>query len=71
MRVTFKALKNTIASDTTLKMFPAAFRAWFDFSLLPDYDPVAKYFYVSEFAGSANAEGLTFTVFTPRPPQLN
>jgi hypothetical protein len=71
MRVTFKALKNTAAADTTLKMFPPTFRAWLDFSLLPDYEPVAKYFYLSTFAGSANADGLTFKVFTPRPPTLN
>jgi hypothetical protein len=64
-------LKNTIAADTTLKMFPPAFRAWLDFSLLPEYDAVAKYFYISTFAGSANADGLTFKVFTPRPPTLN
>jgi hypothetical protein len=71
MRVTFKVLKNTLTADTTLKMFPPAFRAWLDFSLLPEYDTVAKYFYLSTFAGSANADGLTFKVFTPRPPGLN
>lgn len=71
LRVTFKALKNSVAADTTVKMFPPPFRAWLDFSLLPDYDAVAKYFYISEFAGSADADGLTFKVFTPRPPQLN
>lgn len=71
MRVTFKALKNTMAADTALKMFPPTFRDWLDFNLLPDYDGVAKYFYVSTFAGSANSEGLTLKVFTPRPPQLN
>ena len=71
MRVTFKMLQNTLAADTTLKMLPPAFRAWLDFSLLPDYDAVAKYFYLSTFAGSANADGLTLKVFTPRPPGLN
>jgi hypothetical protein len=70
MRVTFKALKNTIAADTTLKMFPPTFRAWLDFSLLPEYDTVEKYFYLSAFVGNANADGLTFKVFTPRPPTL-
>ena len=70
MRVTFKALKNTIAADTTLKMFPPTFRVWLDFSLLPEYDAVEKYFYLSAFVGNANADGLTFKVFTPRPPTL-
>ena len=71
MRVTFKALKNSIAADTTLSLFPATYRAWLDFSLLPEYDRVAKYFYFSTYAGSANADGLTFKIFTPRPPSLD
>ncbi len=71
MRVTFTALKNSAAADTTLKLFPPALRAWMDFSLLPDFDAVSKYFYLSAYAGNANADGLTFKVFTPRPPTLN
>ena len=71
MRVTFKALKTTAAADAALKSLPPAFRSWVDFSLLPDFDVVSKYFYLSTFAGSANSEGLTFKYFTPRPPQLN
>jgi hypothetical protein len=39
--------------------------------LLPDYDSVAKYFYLSVMGGNANADGLTLKVFAPRPPQLN
>jgi len=39
--------------------------------LQPEYEKVQKYFYVSVFSGSANADGLTLKVFTPRPPQLN
>jgi hypothetical protein len=71
MRVTFKALKNTAVADAALKQFPPAFRPWLDFSLLPDFGAVSKYFYLSAFSGNANAEGLTFKYFTPRPPQLN
>jgi hypothetical protein len=71
MRLTFKVLKNSTAADSTMKLFPAAVRDWVDFSLLPDYDAVAKYFYLSTFAGNANAEGITFKAFAPRPPQLN
>jgi hypothetical protein len=71
MRATFKALHNTAAADNALKVFPPAVREWLDFSLLPAYDTVSKYFYVSTFAGSANSEGLTFTAFAPRPPALN
>ena len=71
MRVTFKAVKNPAAAEATLKMFPPSFRGWIDFSLLPDYEVVSKYFYISTVAGSANSEGLTMKVFAPRPPQLN
>ena len=70
MRMTFKLLKNSLEADTTLKMFPPALREWADFSLLPDFDKVQKYFYLSVFSGTANNEGLTLKVCTPRPPQL-
>jgi len=43
---------------------------WFDFSLLPDYDQVARYFYFTVYSGSADMDGLTFKFFSPRPPQL-
>ena len=71
MRVTFKLMRNTVAADAAMKLFPAKYREWLDFSLLPDYDAVSKYFYISTFAGNANTEGLTFKFFTPHPPQLN
>jgi hypothetical protein len=54
-----------------MKLFPPKYREWLDFSLLPDYDAVSKYFFFSTFSGNANTEGLTFKFFTPRPPQLN
>lgn len=71
MRAAFKIMKNSAVADTALKMFPPGFRAWLDFTLLPDYDSVSKYFYLSCYTSSANAEGVTFKIFTPRPPQLN
>jgi hypothetical protein len=47
------------------------FSEWMDFSLLPDYDQVSKYFYFSVTGGSVTADGLSFKVYAPRPPQLN
>ena len=41
-----------------------------DFSLLPGYDQLAKYFYFSVYAGSASPEGLNFKIYAPMPPQL-
>ena len=71
MRLSFKSMQNTVAADAVLKLLPPQYRDWLDFSLLPDYDTVAKYFYISAFVGQVNTDGLTFKFFTPRPPQLN
>jgi hypothetical protein len=43
---------------------------WFDFSLLPEFDKVAKYFHFTVSTGSATADGLVFRYFSPTPPQL-
>ena len=43
---------------------------WMDFSLLPPFDAVSKYFYFSVYAGSFSAEGFTLKIFTPTPPRL-
>lgn len=70
MRTSFKLLKDAAEADTTMKMFPPVMREWLDFSLLPDYDLVAKYFYISVFGGNTGGDGLTLKVYSPRPPQL-
>ncbi|HEY2329974.1 MAG TPA: hypothetical protein VGI63_09210, partial [Verrucomicrobiae bacterium] len=59
----------TSGGGTSL-MFPPAFREWADFSLLPDFEPLAKYFYLSVCGSSTTADGLTLKVFSPRPPLL-
>jgi hypothetical protein len=71
MRIAFKLLKSSDAAGNPFKMLPPAIRDWADFSLLPDYAQVQKYFYESVYAGNANAGGLTMKIFSPRPPQLN
>ena len=71
MRTAFKLLKNGPAIETLFAAFPKGFRDWMDFSLLPDYDQVSKYFYFSVYGGDATANGLDFKVFAPRPPQMN
>ena len=42
-----------------------------DFSLLPDYDQISKYFNFTVYAGNATSEGLDFKFFQPRSPELN
>ena len=43
---------------------------WFDFSLLPPYDRVSKYFHFDVSAISVSPTAITFKMFTPTPPQL-
>ena len=47
-----------------------AFKDWLDFSLLPPFDKISKYFYFSVYSAGANADGLTFNWFAPTPPGL-
>ena len=75
LRVLFKTLKNQDSSDNAggmnpMTALPKTVRDWLDFSLLPDYDQVSKYFYFSVYAGNTTAEGLSFKAFAPRPPQM-
>jgi hypothetical protein len=46
------------------------FKDWVDFSLLPSYDQISRYFYFNVWSGSVNADGLNFKVFSPNPPRL-
>ena len=81
MRVAFTALKNS-ATDSPSSSGANAFGAlpfaapgkifggWLDFSLLPEYDKVSKYFYFSVTSGKVTADGFSFKIFVPRPPQL-
>jgi hypothetical protein len=72
MRTSFKILQNANGSVTlgSLANLPAGFRDWLDFSLLPDYEQVAKYFYFSVYGGTTTSDGISIKFFAPRPPQL-
>ena len=82
MRVAFTALKNSSTdspSSSGANAFSALpfaspgkiFGGWLDFSLLPEYDKVSKYFYFSVTSGKVTADGFSFKIFAPRPPQMN
>ena len=76
MHTLFTALKKpnpggNPAGVGTMAALPKGFRDWLDFSLLPDFDSVSKYFYFSVYSGSTTTDGLTFKMFSPRPPGLN
>jgi hypothetical protein len=75
MRTTFAGLKQSaaggLAGQQMMPFLPKSTTDWIDFSLLPDYEQVAKYFYFKVFTGATTPEGITFKGFSPRPPQLN
>ncbi len=82
VRTSFEAMRNNadslskaFASSPLAAKLPAAdrdkvFKEWLDFSLLPPFDKVAKYFYMTVYAGKTTSEGLGLRMFTPTPPQL-
>ena len=80
MRETLTALKNSatdspangahVSGPLPLAAPGKIFSEWMDFSLLPDYDNVSKYFYFSVAGGNVTADGLAFKIFAPRPPQM-
>ena len=43
---------------------------WFDFSLLPSWDRISKYFHITVWGATLNSEGFAVKVFSPTPPQL-
>jgi hypothetical protein len=46
------------------------FEDWLDYSLLPPFEKVSKYFHYIVYTSSVTVEGLTIRMFAPVPPQL-
>jgi hypothetical protein len=46
------------------------FQQFADFSLLPPYDAISKYFYFSVYSGAFTHDGFTMNFFAPTPPKL-
>ncbi|MHB1306231.1 MAG: hypothetical protein ACYC23_04030 [Limisphaerales bacterium] len=44
-----------------------ALKEWFDFSLLPPFDRISKYFGISVYGGRMSADGYSMKIFTPTP----
>ena len=77
MRSAFELLKQSENAEPTMLAagIPAftpenPFQEWLDFSLLPPFERIAKYFSFTVLAGQANAEGISFQFFSPVPPEL-
>lgn len=47
-----------------------ALKEWLDFSLLPSFDRISKYFGLSVYAGSSTPDGLSLKAYAPTPPQM-
>jgi hypothetical protein len=79
-REVFEVLrKNSSANPGSSGMLPGLgglsnaggpFKDLMDFSLLPPFDKISKYFSFSVYTASANMDGLTFKMFVPVPPGL-
>lgn len=48
----------------------AQLKEWLDFSLLPNYDQIAKYYGFVVSAGQTSVNGIIFRYFVPTPPEL-
>jgi len=85
MRSTFEALRKNGATPGPNVPSPAAnlipggvnipaamqtVRQLADFSLLPEFEKIAKYFHFTVYGGSADVDGLTLKMFAPSPPEL-
>ena len=78
-RAVFETLKtNSSTSFGTTSPVPGigalpnaeGIRSWMDFSLLPPFDKVSKYFGFSVYTISGNSDGITFKMFAPVPGAL-
>ena len=45
-------------------------KAWLDFSLLPPYEKIAKYFSFVVYGGAIQADGVSFKAYSPTPAGL-
>ena len=59
-----------VSESFGIEMPTESLKAWFDYSLLPPFDAVAKYHHFVVYGGSANVDGLTLKMFVPVPPGL-
>ena len=83
-RAAFELTKQAFGADTNapvsgmtpisesfgLALPDGSLKEWFDYSSLPPFEALAKYYNFTVYGGSANVDGLTFKVFLPVPPGL-
>jgi len=59
-----------IPESLGVAMPQGSIKEWFDYSLLPPFDAVAKYYSFVVMGGGANADGLTLKIYSPVPAGL-
>jgi hypothetical protein len=79
-RAVFEQLRNVSNSGGTNSGFAApatpaftgqqTLKDWMDFSLLPPFEKIARYFYFSVYSADATTDGLSLRWFAPTPPGL-
>lgn len=61
---------NLVAGTMPFARPEKTIKEWLDFSLLPSFDKVSKYFSFSVSSGSTTPDGITYKFFAPTPPEL-
>jgi hypothetical protein len=61
------ALKGALGGNED---FQKVIAEWVDFSLLPPFEQVAKYFHITVYGGKSSNAGYTLKTFSPMPPKL-
>jgi len=64
------AAASLIPSGLNLTATVQSFKDLMDFSLLPPFESISKYFYFSVYGGGGTVDGLSFKVFSPVPPGI-
>jgi len=81
MRASFESLRKQSSSSPSEMPNPVTLmlasvgigvdlKAWLDFSLLPPFEKVGKYFSFRVYAAGQTSDGMTFRSFSPTPPAL-
>jgi hypothetical protein len=61
---------DVLASALPFALPEKKLKEWIDFSLLPSYDKIAKYYGFVVSAGQTSVNGITFRLYAPVPPEL-
>ena len=75
VRVTLETFRNDLARIEKLLSGgsngkSASVAEWLDFSLLPPFETISKYFHFLVYSGGTMPQGLTWKLFAPPPPDL-